>query len=93
MFRLQTLLRNFLEESRKKAPTELIGKIENAILTLRENPIPESLGTAKKGPLVGLFAYELDRENRLLYGVRRTGNECTVLLLRVCSQKEVYGKG
>ena len=38
------------------------------------------------------LAYELDRENRLLYSVIRAGRECTVQLLLVCSHKKCTEK-
>lgn len=76
----------------RKAPMELLNKINDALLSLRNHPAPESLGGLKRGPLAGLFAYELDRENRILYSVNRTRERSTVCLLRVCSHKEVYGR-
>lgn len=81
-----------LKRKSRKAPKELLKKIDDALLSLRKHPAPESLGIPKKGPLAGLLAYELDRENRILYDVVRIGEKRTVLLLRVCSHKEVYGK-
>jgi mRNA-degrading endonuclease YafQ of YafQ-DinJ toxin-antitoxin module len=86
-----TFKRLFRRKS-NRAPRELLVKIEGALLALRESVNPEFLGPAKRGRLVGLFAYELDRENRILFRVIRRRQETAIQLLRVCSHKEVYGK-
>lgn len=86
-----TTFERLLKRKSRKAAKELLNKIDDALLSRRRHPEPESLGVYKKGPLAGLLAYELDRENRILYRVVRSGEKCTIQLLRVCSHKEVYG--
>lgn len=83
--------KKLLKRKSRKAPKPLLDKIDDALLSLRKHPAPEFLGDPKKGPLAGLLGYKLDRENRILYDVTRSGEKCTIRLLRVCSHKEVYG--
>lgn len=76
----------------KKSPKFIVQKVDNAIRELADSPQPELLGEPKKGPLGGTYAYELGRKNRILYKVDRTTPQVQVILLKVCSHADAYGK-
>lgn len=82
-----------LYKKKSKAQGFIIDKVNNAIKELSETDRPDKLGVYKKGKLEGTLAYELGSSNRILYQIR-AGQEGTreVILLKVCSHKDVYGK-
>ncbi|MEM0121471.1 MAG: hypothetical protein QW453_06895 [Thermoprotei archaeon] len=75
-----------------KSNQHLVKKIYEGLRLLRSDPRPEVWGERKHGSLAGLYAYDLDRGNRILYSVERSGATCSVTLYRVCSHKQVYGE-
>ena len=69
----------------------LVPHIEAAMRQLQASDEPEKLGRMKHGELAGVYGYDLPRFSRLLYSVDRTSQPTRVVLLRVCSHKQVYG--
>lgn len=76
----------------KKAPEFVIDKVDAAIKLLSEHSQPENLGDLKHGWLNGIRAYELGRKNRLLYEINRDSDQIEIILHKVCSHEETYGK-
>lgn len=79
-------------KKKKKSPEDLVTKIKEGISTLRHAEDPARLGKLKRGKHAGAYGYEVSRSSRILYQVQRTDAGCTVILLRVCNHKQVYGK-
>ncbi|MFZ1076325.1 MAG: hypothetical protein WAN47_02715 [Nitrosotalea sp.] len=63
-------------------------RIDSAILDLAYSENPSTKGDFKKNMRV--FAYELGRGDRIIYTIQYEDN--TIVLLRVCDHKSVYGK-
>ncbi len=61
---------------------------DKAILELAASSNPANLGKYKQSNKV--FAYELGKNDRLIYTLDYFHNE--IILLRVCDHKSVYGK-
>lgn len=69
----------------------LLPKVESAMRALEASSAPELLGRKKHGDLQDVYGFDLSRDSRLLYKVDRQRQSVNVVLLRVCSHKEVYG--
>lgn len=82
-----------LYKKKLKAPKFITDKVNDAIRELSETDRPDSVGIYKKGNLKGVWAYELGNSNRLLYTINNSHGAKEVVLLKVCSHKDVYGKG
>ncbi len=63
-------------------------RVDNAILDLAYSENPASKGDFKKNMRV--FAYELGRGDRVIYTIQYEDN--TIVLMRVCDHKSVYGR-
>lgn len=81
-----------LYKKKLKAPKFVIDKVDNAIRELSEIDRPDSVGIYKKGNLEGTWAYELGNSNRILYTINDLNGTKEIILLKVCSHKDVYGK-
>lgn len=81
-----------LYKKKSKAPKFIIDKVNDAIRELSETNRPDNVGICKKGNLKGILAYELGNSNRLLYTINNLNGTKEVVLLKVCSHKDVYGK-
>jgi len=90
----KVVLTNVFKRRYKKKSADLQNKVDEAIKKLVNSDDPRMLGGKKYGVLKTpnpCYGYELDFRNRLLYAVDMIRKE--IHLLRVCSHKEVYGKG
>ena len=63
-------------------------RVDAAILDLAYSENPAIKGEFKK--ILRVFAYELGRGDRIIYTIQYQDN--TIVLLRVCDHKSVYGK-
>lgn len=77
---------------KRKGPQYLLEKARKALLSLRHDPNPESLGESKEASLAKCLAIPLNDANRLLYAVVRVDSQVRVILLRVCDHKVAYPK-
>jgi len=78
----------------KKVPKSIFDRVNDAIKKLSEADRPDLLGVYKRGPLTGILAYELGNKNRLLYVIKYDEfRQKEIILLKVCSHKDVYNKG
>jgi hypothetical protein len=77
-------------QTKRAAPAALFNAVREGITKLRHHPIPESLGSKKKGGLSLVRGYKINLENRILFGVRDVDGTKVVALLRVCDHPTVY---
>lgn len=79
------------DRKKKKSPDSLIALIKEGIKDLRYAEDPVRIGELKRGKLDGTYGYRVNQSSRILYQVQWNKAECTVILLRVCNHKNVYG--
>lgn len=72
----------------KKLPPDIQPKVDEALIELAQSENPRTLGKYKQS--LGVWAYELNDNYRILYNVRDSEN--IIELFRVGDHKEVYGK-
>lgn len=63
-------------------------RVDSALLDLTTAENPTQLGEYK--PNLRIFAYELGKGDRIIYTIDYQQN--TIILIRVCGHKSVYGK-
>lgn len=76
--------------SYRKLPSQIQGRVDEAILHLATSEDPADAGVPKKGRLKGYLAYELGRSYRLIYKV--VSRQKIILLVVVGDHKSVYGR-
>lgn len=81
-----------LYNKKRKGPQSVLDQVQNGIRALRNAEDPERVGELKKGRMAGTYGYKVNWDSRILYQVERSKQGCTVVLLRVCSHKSVYGR-
>ena len=73
----------------KNLSPELQNQVRFALTKLQNIENPKTLGEYKHG--LRVFAYDLDKSNRILFNVRY--DDRVIELIRVGDHKNVYGKG
>ena len=84
----QIVRKNQFEKQYRLLGSERQKKTDDAILDLAYSTNPAAKGQYKSS--IRVFAYELGRGDRILYDIQYGDN--TIVLLRVCDHKSVYGK-
>lgn len=80
--------KNKFKHQFKELSSETRERVRNALKQLADAEDPTALGIYK--PLLGVYAFELGRADRILYSVRFNDN--VIELIRVGDHKMVYGK-
>jgi len=77
-----------LFRAKRSGPIGIFEGVKEGIRSLRVHPLPATLGEKKRWGLEDVLALRVNRDNRILYGVREIEGAPVVALFRVCSHEQ-----